>query len=82
MAAWLGFRITPNAAARWMVANPKIWIAESAALRDQIYPADDAAALSYGYVFENTPRMEMRLEQGGVRLAAYLNALFEPTGAR
>jgi hypothetical protein len=81
MAAWLGSRITPDAAARWMVADPKIWIAESAALRDQIYPAGDAAPLSYRYVYENTPRMEMRLEQGGVRLAAYLNALFERTGA-
>jgi hypothetical protein len=32
--------------------------------------------LSYGYVYKFTPVMERRLSQGGVRLAAYLNAIF------
>jgi hypothetical protein len=32
--------------------------------------------LSYAYVYRFTPVMERRLSQGGVRLAAYLNALF------
>jgi hypothetical protein len=32
--------------------------------------------LSYSYVFRFTPVMERRLSQGGVRLAAYLNALY------
>jgi hypothetical protein len=32
--------------------------------------------LSYTYVYEFSPVMERRLSQGGVRLAAYLNALF------
>ena len=32
--------------------------------------------LSYSYVFKFTPVMERRLSQGGVRLAAYLNAIF------
>lgn len=32
--------------------------------------------LSYTYVFRFTPVMERRLSQGGVRLAAYLNAIF------
>jgi hypothetical protein len=32
--------------------------------------------LSYSYVYRFTPMMERRLAQGGVRLAAYLNALF------
>jgi hypothetical protein len=32
--------------------------------------------LSYSYVYKFTPVMERRLSQGGVRLAAYLNALF------
>ncbi|MGN6850212.1 MAG: S1/P1 nuclease [Sphingomicrobium sp.] len=32
--------------------------------------------LSYSYVYRFTPVMERRLAQGGVRLAAYLNALF------
>jgi hypothetical protein len=32
--------------------------------------------LSYSYVYRFTPLMEQRLSQAGVRLAAYLNALF------
>jgi hypothetical protein len=32
--------------------------------------------LSYSYVYRFTPVMERRLQQGGVRLAAYLNAIF------
>ena len=32
--------------------------------------------LSYSYVYKFTPLMEQRLTQGGVRLAAYLNAIF------
>jgi hypothetical protein len=32
--------------------------------------------LSYDYVYKFTPVMEQRLSQGGVRLAAYLNAIF------
>jgi len=32
--------------------------------------------LSYSYVYRFTPLMEQRLSQGGIRLAAYLNALF------
>ena len=32
--------------------------------------------LSYSYVYRFTPVMEQRLSQGGVRLAAYLNAIF------
>lgn len=32
--------------------------------------------LSYSYVYKFTPVMERRLSQGGVRLAAYLNAIF------
>ena len=32
--------------------------------------------LSYYYVYKFTPVMERRLSQGGIRLAAYLNALF------
>ncbi len=32
--------------------------------------------LSFSYIYRSTPLMERRLSQGGVRLAAYLNALF------
>lgn len=76
MAAWLGARITPADVNRWSTTDPKIWIAESATLRDAIYPANGETNLSYRYVFDHTAQMELRLEQGGVRLAAYLNQLF------
>ncbi|TCP35672.1 S1/P1 nuclease [Sphingomonas sp. BK235] len=76
MATWLGARITRAQARDWAAAAPETWVAESSALRDQIYPAADERALSYRYVYENTPRVERQLEKGGVRLAAYLNRLF------
>ncbi|MBB3693881.1 S1/P1 nuclease [Sphingomonas sp. BK580] len=76
MSAWLGARVTPAEARDWATTDPRVWIAESAALRDRIYPAAGQDTLSYAYVYENTPRMELQLEKGGVRLAAYLNQLF------
>ena len=77
MADWLGARITPALSREWMVAEPRVWIAESAALRDQVYPTGESRSLGWRYIYENTPRMELRLQQGGVRLAAYLNDLFK-----
>ncbi|WP_277979606.1 S1/P1 nuclease [Sphingomonas phyllosphaerae] len=76
LSTWLGARITRAEARDWAATDPRVWIAESAALRDRIYPAAGQDALSYAYVYENTPRMELQLEKGGVRLAAYLNLLF------
>lgn len=76
MADWLGARITPALSREWMVAEPRVWIAESAALRDQVYPTGESRSLGRRYIYENTPRIELRLQQGGVRLAAYLNDLF------
>ena len=76
LAQWLGARITPDMAKAWGSADPAVWIAESAALRDRIYPAKGETYLSFRYTFDHTAEMELRLEQGGVRLAAYLNALF------
>lgn len=76
MATWLGARITAADAKAWMTADPKVWIAESAALRDQVYPPAGDTALGYDYVFRHQRQMEDRLTRGGVRLAAYLNQLF------
>ena len=58
----------------WWNSNPRDWISESAQIRERIYP--DKPELSYDYVYQQTPTMELRLKQGGVRLAAYLNELF------
>ena len=65
----------------WWNINPRDWISESAQIRDTIYPRPSKdpkkpPELSYSYVFQNTPIMERRLKQAGVRLAAYLNALY------
>ena len=72
----------------WWDINPRDWISESGQIRETIYPApvpksakgkkgDPAVPeLSYSYVYKFTPVMERRLSQAGVRLAAYLNAIF------
>lgn len=82
MAAWLNGRITPADVRLWSSTDPRIWIAESTALRDQIYPAAGDNALSYRYVYENEPRLEGRLERAGVRLAAVLNQIFAARRSR
>jgi hypothetical protein len=76
MAAWLNARITPAEVKAWSSPDPKVWMADSVTVRDQVYPAGGDTALGYRYVYENTPRMKMQLEKGGVRLAAYLTSLF------
>jgi hypothetical protein len=74
----------------WSDINPRDWISESAEVREQIYaniprpkaPKDKKAKgealpdLSYDYVYKFTPVMERRLQQAGVRLAAFLNDIY------
>lgn len=76
--AWLGRQIGPDETIAWWTADPAVWVAESTALRDRIYPAtnDAVPSLGYTYQFEHLPSAELRLQQGGVRLAAYLDQLF------
>lgn len=76
----------------WWDINPRDWATESAQLRETVYPppakGKKPVELSYSYVYEYTPLMERRLKQAGVRLAAYLNAIYAepqplpPEGAR
>lgn len=68
-------RATPSLKASWRDPNPATWIAESAAIRDTVYPAKPN--LSYDYVFAHRATVDRRLEQGSVRLAAYLDELFK-----
>jgi hypothetical protein len=72
--AFLTRRITPTLRREWLEPNPLVWIAESAAIRDTIYP--DGNELSWDYAYQHRERVDMRLMQGGVRMAAYLNALW------
>jgi nuclease S1 len=73
----------------WWDINPRDWISESGEIRDTLYPRPAAKTakakkgkgpalpeLSYAYVYKFTPVMERRLQQAGVRLAAYLNDIF------
>lgn len=67
----------------WWTPNPRDWVRESTQIRERIYPAAGTTELGYDYIYKHTPTMELRLSQGGVRIAAYLNQLFsEPMPAR
>ena len=79
-------RLNPADTLAWWNPDPLAWIQESADLRDRIYPPTDGkngagtekspVALSWQYEYDWTPAMELRLEQSGVRLAAYLDWVF------
>jgi len=75
MTDWLEAKITPADFHRWNTADAMVWVAESAAIRPRIYPEDRDLRWDYGYEWTDT--LYMRLQQAGVRTAAYLNALFE-----
>jgi hypothetical protein len=74
LAAQLRRHTTSADVVKWWQPNPRVWISESAQVRETVYPGD--TDLSYDYVYQHTPMVELRLKQGGVRLAAYLNDLF------
>lgn len=92
LAAKLERHISTREIIAWSNSTPRDWISESAEIRDRIYPVAcpktgthaegrsdkdaDVPDLSYSYVHQFTPVMEQRLSQAGVRLAAYLNAVF------
>lgn len=74
LTARLARRTTSAEVVNWWQPNPRVWISESAQVRETVYPTE--TDLSYGYVYQHTPMVELRLKQAGVRLAAYLNDLF------
>lgn len=71
---WLGDKITPAQATAWSTPDPLEWIAESTRIRDTIYPDDKN--LSWDYLYVHLPTASQRLQQAGVRIAAYLNAIW------
>jgi S1/P1 Nuclease len=75
LADWLVGAITPEQVIAWSDPDPETWIAESVALREQVYP--DKPALSYAYAYRFGPALDGRLSRAGVRIAAYLNRIFE-----
>lgn len=71
---WLLDDIDDARFAAWNDPDPMVWMAESAALRDRIYPEERELYWAYGFEWKAT--VEQRLAQAGVRTAAYLNRLF------
>jgi hypothetical protein len=69
-------RTTPEDVVAWWDSNPLDWVRESATIRDTIYPKDPKLGWSYSYQMQ--PIVRRRLQQGGVRLAAYLDWVFAP----
>lgn len=70
----LSRKITAQQAKEWTITDPKVWIAESAELRQNLYP--DSKKLSWGYQYQNLPIVKQQMQKAGVRMAAYLNTLF------
>ncbi len=75
MANWLNNKISPEQAQQWLVADPQVWITESTQIRDQIYPQSDS--VSWDYQYKHIDTVKTRLQQGGVRIAAFLNQIFQ-----
>jgi hypothetical protein len=79
-------RMTPEQVLAWWDPRPNTWIDESAALRDKLYPKtgpdvglgtpEAPVKLSWQYAYDWTPSVELRLEQAGIRVAAYLDWVF------
>ena len=72
---WLDRKITAKQAEEWQELDPNVWIKESTEIRDTLYP-EDANNMSYDYVYDFLPVAKTRLQQAGVRIAAYLNNVF------
>lgn len=73
-ADWLGRKITPKMAQKWDSIDPNVWIAESVALREGVYPKH--MTITWQYSYKHIPTVKKRLQQAGVRIAAYLNNVF------
>lgn len=79
-ASRLSRAITPEQVITWSNPDPAAWIRESIALGKTIYPPE--TDLSYAYAYQHRPEVDVRLKQAGIRIAAYLNWVFEGAGDR
>jgi len=71
---WLSARLTPEIITDWSQPDPVVWVTESAAIRDTIYPQQ--RDLNWNYIYKHRHTMRTRLSQAGIRMAAYFNKLF------
>jgi hypothetical protein len=74
-AGWLSRKITPEQVVAWNVRDPQVWVAESIALRKTIYPTNPV--ISWDYAYQHRAEVDDRLEHAGIRIAAYLNWIFD-----
>ncbi len=72
LTAWLSRTMTAEMVAGWLQTDPVVWVSESAAIRDGIYPGQNRE-LRWSYIYEHRATVNQRLMQAGVRMAAYLN---------
>lgn len=75
---WVNFlapKISAEQVSDWTTTDPRVYIQESVEIRNTIYPQGDK--LSWQYLYDHTPTVELRLQQAGVRIAAHLNAVFK-----
>jgi hypothetical protein len=72
---WLSKQITDKDVKQWSNVDPEVWIKESQSIRQKVYPETDS--VEYEYLYNNLPILKIRLKQAGIRMAAYLNGLFE-----
>lgn len=79
-ANWLSKKISAKDVQQWSEIDPRVWIKESAEIRDTIYPK--VSEIGYEYEFKHLPILKLRMQQAGVRIAAYLNNLLKNQKAK
>lgn len=80
MAERLSTSVAPVDEIRWIEGDPLVWAHESFSLVEtQVYAdVEDGGYVGQRYFDRNQHTAERRLQMAGVRLAALLNALFDP----
>ncbi len=68
-------RLTPDELRAWSNPDPEQWVDDSAAVRGRLYP--DNPDLRWDYVFIHRDLLDQQLAKGGLRVAAWLNRLFD-----
>ncbi|WP_194744979.1 S1/P1 nuclease [Thermaurantiacus tibetensis] len=74
-AARLHRRLTPEQLRAWSSPDPEQWVDDAVAIRAGLYP--DRPDLAWDYVFAQRETLDAQLAKGGLRLAAWLNRLFD-----
>ncbi|MFQ3595633.1 MAG: S1/P1 nuclease [Sphingomonadaceae bacterium] len=68
-------RLTPEQLRSWSDPDPEQWVDDAVAIRTALYP--DNPDLRWDYVFQHRRTLDEQLAKGGLRLAAWLNRLFD-----